>query len=321
MSNILILGKVPPPIGGVTVHVSRLIDGLSEQNFKKFEFCDLKKLSSYHILLKIFQYRYIHLHISNPYFQLLLAIFCKMTFKKLLLTYHGNWGRYGYSKNFAVNLSAWLTYIPIVQNEESLIKAKWWNRNTVLISTFIGSRKIKPLRKELSDKLLLIKKSCSMLFCTNAWNLTFDKKGKEIYGILDIILKIENTPGAGLVISDPSGNYQPYAERHYPEITANIIFISENHDFRNLLALSDAFIRNTTTDGVSLSIHEAIQENVVVFASDVVRRPVVCRLYNDFSKVNLEEELHEGKKNLNSSAGSGSGPDTLEKLIQLYKRI
>ncbi|WP_138480022.1 glycosyltransferase [Dyadobacter bucti] len=321
MSKILILGKIPPPIGGVTVHVSRLIEWLSERNFNKFEFCDIKKRSAFYIFLKILQCRSIHLHISNPYIQLLFAIFCKITFKKLLLTYHGNWGRYGYSKNIAVNLSACLAYIPIVQNEESLVKAKWWNRNTVLISTFIRSKRIKPLHKELSDKILHIRKACRMLFCTNAWNLTFDKEGKEIYGILDIVLKIANTPGAGLVISDPSGNYQPYVKRHCPGITANIIFISENHDFRNVLALSDAFIRNTTTDGVSLSIHEAIEKNVVVLASDVVRRPAMCRLYTDFSKVNLEEELHEGRQNLNSSAGSGSGPDTLEMLMQLYNRI
>lgn len=321
MNKILILGKIPPPIGGVTVHVSRLIEGLLERNFNEFELCDLKKQPAYYIFSKILRHRSIHLHISNPYAQLLFAIFCKITFKKLLLTYHGNWGRYGYSKNFAVNLSAWLAYTPIVQNEESLRKAKRWNRNTVLISTFIGSKNIEPLRKELSDKIFEIKQSCSVLFCTNAWNLTFDKKGKEIYGIFDIILKIENTPGAGLIISDPSGNYKPYVKKYRPEIPANILFISENHDFRNILKCCDAFIRNTTTDGVSLSIHEAIQENVVVFASDVVKRPAVCRLYDDFSKVNLQEELQEGRENLYRFAGSGLGPDTSEMLIQLYKRI
>jgi glycosyltransferase involved in cell wall biosynthesis len=321
MSKVLILGKTPPPIGGITVHVSRLIEGLSERNFNEFEFCDLQKQSYNQIFTAILHYRTIHLHVSNPYIQLVFAIICKTTFKNLLLTYHGNWGRYRYLKNAAVNLSAWLAHIPIVQNEESFEKAKRWNQNTVLISTFITSNHIEPLRKEVSDEILRIKKSCRLLFCTNAWNLTFDNKGKEIYGILDIILKIETTPGAGLIISDPSGNYQPYIKKHCSKVSAGIFFISENHDFRNVLALSDAFIRNTTTDGVSLSVHEAIEAKVVVLASDVVKRPAVCRVYNDVCKLNLEEEFYEGRKRLSGLAEVKSDLNGLETLIELYKRV
>ncbi|MCF2490269.1 hypothetical protein [Dyadobacter sp. CY347] len=295
MDKVLIIGPVPPPIGGVTVHVSRLIERLPAKGFDRFTFCNLKKGKWLNIMREIARHRIIHLHASNPYFQMLFAMFCILVRKKLILTYHGNWGRYGLFGNCAVCMSALLCAVPIVQNEESLAEAKYFNPKARLISTFIPAASVSPLGPKHAQLLSDFRKRFEYLFCTNAWNLAFDKNGKETYGISQIISNIRYVNSAGLVISDPSGNYQPFLKKSFESIPENVLFIDGPHDFSNVLQVSDAFIRNTTTDGVSLSIYEARQCNVVVLASNSVSRAHFCNVYEDISTLNLIDKLEKGR--------------------------
>lgn len=319
MKKVLIIGKIPPPIGGVTVHVSRLLEGLHENGFHRFNFCDLKNDHLTSIIWKIFRHKVIHLHISNPFVQFCAALVFRFSFKKLIVTYHGNWGRYGNLGNWAVNLSAWMAYIPIVQNEESFNRAKFWNKKAKFISTFISSRHIKALNADQAAQLASFRARFEFVFCTNAWNLAFDKDGNETYGISQIILNLLHVSNAGLIVSDPSGNYKPFIENVVGYIPDHVLFIQGLHDFRNVLQVSDAFIRNTTTDGVSLSIFEAHEQRVVVLASDRVSRAGFCNVYHDIADIDLVEALIEGRKRLGSER-SVAGGDVVEKLIRLYKQ-
>ncbi|MCF0064320.1 hypothetical protein MUK70_25980 [Dyadobacter chenwenxiniae] len=318
MSKILIIGRIPPPIGGVTMHVSRLLESLTANGFQHFSFCDLANESPYRIIKKIVKHRSIHLHISNPFFQFLLATFCLLTRKKLLLTYHGNWGRYGMLGNGAVKLSAWLCSIPIVQNKESLVMAKHFNRNALLISTFIPPTHTIPVDPQLAQQLNNFRKRFKFVFCTNAWNLVFDKNGRETYGISHIISSMRNVNFGGLIISDPSGNYQPFINRTLGLVPDNVIFIEGPHDFGNVLHMSDAFIRNTTTDGVSLSIYEAHERNVVVLASANASRADFCNVYRDISTIDLVKALEKGRSRLQNGEKT-AGPNVTNQLIRLYK--
>ncbi|WP_026631880.1 glycosyltransferase [Dyadobacter alkalitolerans] len=318
MNKVLIIGQLPPPIGGVTMHVSRLIEHLPQNGFDRFTFCDLKTDKWVNIMKAIKRHRTIHLHASNPYFQLLLAMLCVPTRKRLLLTYHGNWGRYRLAGNWAVRVSAFLCTVPIVQNNESLTKAKCCNPNALLISTFIAAARVIPLDPECAHQLSDFRKRFEFLFCTNAWNLAFDKNGSETYGISQIISNISNVNSGGMVISDPSGNYRPFIEKSFGSIPENVLFIDGQHDFMNVLRVSDAFIRNTTTDGVSLSIYEAHACNVVVLASNSVSRARFCVVYEDIAHINLVEELKRGRIRLQNECETEE-TNAVGKLINLYQ--
>jgi glycosyltransferase involved in cell wall biosynthesis len=318
MRKILIVGKIPLPIGGITMHVSRLIDALRQRNFEQFIFCDLGRQRPSDIIVNILKYKTIHLHISNPFYQLLLAVFCKLTGKKLLITYHGNWGRYRIPGNWAVSMSAWASFIPIVQNEESFHSARRWNRNVRQISTYIPGSPPIPFSKEIDLRLNRFTENYQTIFCTNAWNVKFDKNECEIYGILSIIRTMQDKSGLALIVSDPSGQYCKFAEDILGKIPDNVCFISESHDFRNVLQFSDAFIRNTTTDGVSLSIYEAMESDVVILASDAVQRPPFCKVFHDASKVNWLNELAAGRKKLDLHSKKALLPDVVSQLTAIY---
>lgn len=315
MAKLLIIGKMPPPIGGVTEHVRRLIQNLQRTGFQ-FDFCDTGKASLPNILFNIATHRIIHIHFSNPGAQVLFAAFCRLTFKKLIITYHGCWGRYGALGNWAVKLSAYLAHVPVVQERASLLHALGCNARARQISTYILDPEILPLPARLQAAIALRRSNYQATFCTNAWNVTFDKYGHETYGISEMISRFADYPEYQLLVSDPSGNYQSYIEKHTQHIPNNLLFISQLHDFKSILLLSDAFIRNTTTDGRSLSIHEARELGIPVLASAAVERPPFCSVFQDFSKADLKEKLEEARRLI---ALPDAPFNAVDELIKLYQ--
>jgi glycosyltransferase involved in cell wall biosynthesis len=318
ISKVLIVGKLPLPIGGVRIHVQRLIEELEKREYAGFQFYDLDKNPWYQILFEIMKYRVVHLHTSNSWFQLLIAGFSKLFRTRLIITYHSNWGRYNGMRNVAEALSAFFASVPIVQNEESLSKANRMNKTAVLMSTFIPPVHLTPLVNSVLQEIQRFKNQYRFLFCTNAWNVTFDKKGREIYGITELIKSMERCCQSVLIISDPSGQYQKFNYEKNGASPDNVFWISEPHDFWHVLLLSHAFIRNTTTDGTSLSIQEALLCGTLVFASAAVSRAPACITYQSISTINFEEELEiilEGKMEQKQISVSTS---TVDQLLRLY---
>lgn len=317
MAKLLIIGKTPPPIGGVSMHVQRLTRRLRQQRFD-FDFCDYGKTSIFKIFFKIATHGTIHIHFSNPIVQAALAAFCRLTGKKLIITYHGQWGRYTALGNRAVKLSARLAHVPIVQEHASLLQALRCNPRSREISTYIADSEILPLAAPLQAILTSRRKFYRATFCTNAWNVTFDKGGREIYGILEMINCFAHYPEYQLLISDPSGNYRSYIQQRILHIPPNIFFINHLHDFKSVLLLSEAFIRNTTTDGVSLSVHEARELGIPVMASAAVQRPSFCSVFKDLSKTDLTAKLEEAKRRITLPY---KAPDVVMELVELYREI
>lgn len=317
MARLLIIGKMPPPIGGVSVHVQRLTRRLRQMEVD-FDFCDYGKASAFRILFEIFTHSVVHIHFSNPDAQAVLAAFCRLTGKKLIITYHGCWGRYRSPGNWAVILSARLAHVPVVQERMSLLRALQCNPRSREISTYIADREILPLSPPLRAILTSRRKYYRATFCTNAWNVTFDKNGREIYGISEMVSHFASYPEYQLLISDPSGNYRSYIQQSTTHIPDNIFFINHLHDFRSILLLSEAFIRNTTTDGVSLSVHEAHELGIPVLASAAVARPPFYSIFKDFSKTDLTAKLNEAKRLITLPREAS---DVVKKLVELYREM
>ena len=315
MAKLLIIGRIPPPVGGVTMHVKRLRQSLRQAGVH-FDFCDPGSTPLANIFFKIATHNTIHIHFSNPAAQVLFAVFCRITFKKLIITYHGCWGRYGALGNWAVKLSAYLAHVPIVQERASLTHALRCNVRARQISTYIPDPVTVPLPGWLQTAIASRRRYYQATFCTNAWNVTFDKNGHETYRISEMIARFADYPEYQLLISDPSGNYRSYIEKSTPHIPNNLLFISQLHDFRSILRLCDAFIRNTTTDGVSLSIHEARELGIPILASAAVERPPFCSIFQDFLEADLKEKLEEARRLI---ALPGTPYDAVGELIRLYR--
>lgn len=318
-NKVLIVGKLPLPIGGVRIHVQRLIEELEKRGYANFKFYDLEKNPLYKILPVMIQYPVVHLHTSNPWFQLLAAVCSRLFRTRLIITYHSNWGRYGTLRNASEALSAFFARTPIVQNQESLLSAKKMNRHSILMSTFIPPVHLTPLRNAILQQIHLLQNQYSYLFCTNAWDLVFDKHGREVYGISDLIKSMDRCEQSVLIISDPSGHYQKFMKEQSGVKKDKVFWISEPHDFWHVLALSHAFIRNTTTDATSISIQEALCLHKVVFASATVSRAPECMVYQDVSAVHFEAELEKILMRRIPQRKNRCAASTVDQLLSLYQ--
>ena len=183
-NNVLIIGSVPPPIGGVSIHTERLLVNLSKLKFS-YEFINLKRRYRLKELIKaLFKNKIIHLHTSNLYLQFILAIFAFICNKKLIITFHTDLHRHKNFRNLFLFSALTICETPILLNFNSYTVAKKYNVNSVLISSFI------PPVVDLDDKSLpfseLSIQKFEKIFSTYAYGYNFDKNGIEIYQIITL---------------------------------------------------------------------------------------------------------------------------------------
>ena len=314
MSNkLLIVGTVPPPIGGVSVHVSRLLKYLK---YKKCDhiFCDYKKIN-----VRIFSHflnsSIIHIHANNPFFILFCIILSSIFFKKIIITIHGEflYERNGLLHNFFEKLSVKFSDFPILLNKKDVDKALILNKNALFISSFITPYNEPHLPKNIID--LVSKNKHKSIFCSNAYRMNFDKSGNEIYGILELTNYFNISPQFYFILSDPSGEYLSYFNSNNIKLNNNILIINSRHSFYRVLQISDCFIRNTITDGDSLSVRESLYLNKKVIATDCVSRPKSVILKKG-SIDNAIKAYQSTQQNIFDKMANGA-----EKILDLYNSI
>lgn len=312
-SKFLILGTLPPPIGGVTIHVKRLLEFL-HKNSICYSFLTLRSPLKI-ILLTVLKYDVIHLHCSNVYFRCFLSIFCFLFQKKLIITFHGNIGRYNKFKNFLDCISIYFISVPIVLNNCSLKKALRVNKNARLISSFIPPQQNECLLESIHVQIDQLRQKYVLLCSTNAFAFSMDKDHNEIYGIIPLIKLFKMRPKDCLIVSDPSGQYSQYVKNEQIDISSNVVFIPYPHSYYALLKEVDCMIRNTTTDGDALSIKEALFVGKFVCATDVVNRHSAVNTYHTLNELNsLLNNLKDYSRRIDDLSGE-------KELLLLYKEL
>jgi len=157
----------------------------------------------------------------------------------------------------------------------------------LLLSAFL-----KPIDNKPIDLILLKKVEQLQLkgkvYLTNAFNLSFDKNGKEIYGISSLLKMFSTLDSHQLIIVDPSGNYKKFINENAPELENAAFWVTEIINFHELLRISNGFIRNTTTDGDSLSIWESLSLGKKTFATSIINRPNGVILYKNVEELKIK---------------------------------
>jgi glycosyltransferase involved in cell wall biosynthesis len=290
MTKILIIGKVPPPIGGVSIHTSRLIEHLNLENID-YVFYNNNNFNLFSFLKVILFSKKAHIHLNNPFFLFSFVLICRLFNTYSLITIHGNIASYGKITTFFEKLAIRISNLPIVLNQRSYSIAIKINSNSKLMSAFIPPIITEILEDRLQLKIDSIKATADYIFCTNAHSLVYDKNGNEIYGIFPLINYFNHNPKIGLILSDPKGEYQNFFISNNSIVNDNIIILNKNHSFFEVIKQSDCFIRNTTTDGDSLSINEALYLGRKVIATSCVNRSEGVLVFGDKTDLNLASAI------------------------------
>lgn len=293
-SSILIIGTLPKTagIGGVTIHIERLIKWLEKESFD-VDLCDYKATSLNKQVKQIAKHKIIHIHASHPILRLFYVAISMLFGKKSILTVHGDLGRFSAIKNWIDKLAVSLCTVPIVINDKSFEKAKKWNKQTRLMSAFIPPYEDGFVPTYYLQQIAELKKQGKTIYCTNASARSFTNKGEEIYGIDFLIHHFsDHDRNSILIVSDPSKDYI----KHYNKPLKNIIFISEAHSFFAILKTTDVMIRATATDGDAISIKEALYLQKPTIATDCVPRPQGVILFEYNNADSFSKALEQAKR-------------------------
>lgn len=259
--RVIIFGRVPPPIGGVTVSIKNLIKSLSIVGI-------LVDCLSFKCLFK--KYDIAHIHYSNLVKRTLGMCIAKLFFSRAIFTVHG---KYLDLSNVFNKISIYLSDGIIVLNSQLYhdIEKKINGKKIVILpSLFSEGVEFKENNKSYftpnPNKINLLLYSYSRKFV----------KGEEIYGVEFIINNLREIPEKyNIVLLDISGKYSDLINLNCDRV----FYINEVVDFMSLLKQVDVYIRPTCMDGASVAVQEAQLMGVPVLASDVVDRPLGVKTF------------------------------------------
>ncbi|MDD2595639.1 MAG: glycosyltransferase [Bacteroidales bacterium] len=294
--TILIIGSSPGHIGGVGIHLSRLVENL--RDLYNFDYVDESKtrlpnyynLRSFNLLKylkKVLHADIVHIHSSTFFLRAFHIVICKLFFRKhIIVTIHHNpivEGKFGNKVNTIV-LPFCQKVIFVNKEGYNMFNLKKRKSRYLVFPAFIPPiiDKEKILPEGLLEWILNKKKENYSIISSNAWKLVISK-GEDLYGIdmcielmKALLLKGEKCAFI-FVLSNPKENVELlniYKQKIKDYQLYDVFLIWEDSiSFVRLIQESDLIVRPTNTDGDALSIREALFLNKQIVASDVVDRP------------------------------------------------
>ena len=120
--SVLIIGTIPPPLGGVTIHTARLID-LCNKGKINYSFYNLQKFNIISFFKSLSKSKKAHLHSSNALLLFLHVFLCRVLKTNSIITIHGDIEGHNIFLSFVEKCAIKLCNIPIVLNQNSFNKA------------------------------------------------------------------------------------------------------------------------------------------------------------------------------------------------------
>lgn len=313
MKKILIIGPAPQNIGGISIHIRRLINLLNQEfcfNIVDEGHCryeglfNLRSLNLIKYVQLIAKADVIHIHSGTDVLRSFHIIVCKLFFrKKVVVTVHRDPSiekREGITKY----LLAMCDHVIMVNKEGYDFVYKKSNCCYHLMPAFLppmldGEPQLpKPISEWIQEK----KSSNSCIMVSNAWNLVIHD-GEDLYGLdqciesMKLLKEQSNGVDYALIFVVASNTEQQERMELYKKRIADydlvdkIMIWEEPMSFVRLAIASDIVLRTTNTDGDAISVREALYFNKVVIASDVVARPSGTILYKTRNVEDLTEQI------------------------------
>lgn len=311
------LGMIPPPYGGISVYLRRLIERLNADGFSVGGYYVSSKADSvvcnplfdkwswfetakfpYKIFKYINQlkkYRIIHSHLGLEA-MLYLWTLKKLLNKKIIITVHNSMVE-EFFKN-TNKLNAYFLRRMANQNDVVWIAVSQEGKSQMESLPFTFKSDILVIPPYIPESIngIPLPQDLDFYIERNNKNIAFyghslmSHNGNDVYGykqMLDIYKRVlDNLPNVGLVYcladtSDVIGIKE--IERYAKDLGVyNKIFwqCGSLPTLQVLWEQVDVYVRPTSTDGDSLAVREAIEAGTHVVATDVVKRPSKCIVYH-----------------------------------------
>ncbi|MGO3801521.1 MAG: glycosyltransferase [Fusobacterium sp.] len=309
--KINLVGCLPPPYGGISIHIKRIYKKLKSKNNLKIytstkESVLLKDDNIKSMSLKLFFIKLLllsrkeifHFHVSGKKVKIILGLFSIILRKKIILTIHGDsLKKEFYSSNFFIKKVLEisiknLNHIIVVNNsikKECLKLGVKENKISVIpayLNPIINEDDYKKIDMKVWNFISKRKKDEDRIITGNG-NIKF-YNNQDLYGLdllINLIYKLsQKNYKASLVFALLGYEGQSKIERDYFEKLLKkieqynleervFIYKVKDTEYYPIMDKSDVFIRPTNTDGDAISLRESIYLNKPNISSDIVERP------------------------------------------------
>ncbi len=300
MKKIIIIGRVPPPIGGVSTVVYRQFEFLREEN-EVFLFSGFSVPNLFNVISKIRRSDEIYIHSIGIILLLGLLLFSAL--KKTIVVDHNHMRKYN-DKPLRKKIILWLLLRTSCIHLDSGHLLESYGENfkgkVSVVTPFYPPTKAelnKAIFPEEIESFIAKKKN---IMVVSAWRLIFED-GIDLYGfdfslqVLDNLQKDKKDVGIIFCIGDISynnGYYHTLKEKVLSlGLKKHVIFWENCTNSWVLFREPMIYFRPTSTDGNSISILEAIHFRIPVVASDVVPRPKGVDIYHYGSIKEAKEKI------------------------------
>lgn len=345
--KVTIVGAYPPPSGGNSVHIKRLHELLEEKAIDAvvldpynaadksvdsqsvFRFGPIGVFALVTLIRKIrnAKSKILHIHVSamgkflfvGP---LLLGMTPSAT--KTIITIHsGSFVNFYNSlsplkKKLARYVLDGFNQIITVGNEQKslLVDEGYAHRKIHVIPAYLPP---KPEKFDAADEFLQrVKRENKQLIISSGY-------GIELYGYERIIQAMKINPALDDRYALLLCTYNTFDADYLAHLDEQLESISVSHVFRDLkaeefaylLKNADIYVRATDRDGDAVAIREANYFGLPVLASDVVKRPEFCHLFNRDKPTELAELLADDAVFSDTSA-KNEGDSSFATIVNLY---
>jgi glycosyltransferase involved in cell wall biosynthesis len=300
--DILILGPVPPPFGGISAHVSRLVPLLARAGFKvgvlnhfgsidrPFVVAALNRNPiNYYRIPKKFRVRIVHYHYSGWSELVTLALARRRSGARYMITLHGGAiYRPLRSKVPIVSRITWWalrrfdTIITVDPNVASFIKSHVDKQRIEVVPAFLESAPDSHTGYDTQIEAFL---DSGRVLVVAAYGVQFLDDGRELYG-LDLVAEAftalaYDRKDLRLAVFLARRQAGPRPRRHLARLERQLeraglrdrALIVFGLPLLPALRSNAVFVRPTRAEGDAVSVREAQSAGLPVIASDVVPRP------------------------------------------------
>lgn len=280
--KILIIGKIPPPVGGVSIFVKRSYDTLIDNNVDAILF-PRGVFNNISVIVFLLLNRFDHIKLNTLSFSVIFLLFMTRNLRKTEVIDHNHSRRL--NNSLKGSLIYWmLSKVKVISLVDSHLLSNY--PSTTEYKFQVINPFIKPSKTELKQAKLTqpqyitdFLQKFSRTFVVSAWRIVLEDS-VELYGIertcrlFEKIISTHSDVGLIVCIGDPNYNTEllDRIKRMYSS-SEHIIFWEGCVNSWTVFSTNTIYLRPTSTDGNSISIHEAMFFGSKIIASDVVARP------------------------------------------------
>lgn len=289
--KVVLIGTLPPPIGGVTLHVSRLAV-LLESSCLDVEFVDFRpRTKSGGLSIRRYFMAWckatwasrsslVHYHLNNWMEIVFLLVIGLCTRSRLITTVHSlrpeQLSILQRISLFIVTKSSTRFVAPSMTVKRSLMDLHVEQDRITVIDTFLPPSESE-LQEELPTEVMRFVNRQNSIVVANAFKLYLDRDGIDVYGLDMCIEACRDISGVSFVFCTPVIGDQTYYQRCLRKIEKygiddRFLIVEKRLSLVSLLRYASVFVRPTSTDSFGISVAEAISCGVPAIASDVCER-------------------------------------------------